>query len=166
MAIPSTDLKCSCGKVNKVKCRNTAYSGQSDDESDLSKVLNGTFNMFKCEKCGNLLKIEIPITIQCNKGEFEVSPKDDPEKVRELFIQHGLIDENGKLIHEFPDHLLRWTERDEKTLERSAKLYEMEKNEPEKYEQYVKEQEKQLEDFKKSFIEGLRAAFDKDKNTK
>ena len=42
----------------------------------------------------------------------------------------------------------------------------MEKNEPEKYKQYVKKWEKQFEDFKKSFIEDLRAAFEKYKNTK
>lgn len=101
----TTKIKCVCGKENEVSYYRSVCSWLMDEPNWIVKILMGTFNTFKCEKCGNNQKIESPVLINCFKGMFEVNPREEQEKLKHLFKEYELIDEEGRIIDDMQRRL-------------------------------------------------------------
>ena len=87
----SKNIECSCGQVNKVVFARSITTWMMQDISWMYDMLRGRYNIFNCVNCNAELLIQTPVLISCIKGGFEISPRDDPKKIQEIFMEPILL---------------------------------------------------------------------------
>lgn len=101
----SKNIKCPCGQVNKVTYARSICIWMMDNIGWMYNMLRGRYNILECVKCGSEIRINSPVLISCIKGGFEINPREDPQKIQEIFREWELIDEGGKPIDELDKRL-------------------------------------------------------------
>ncbi len=101
-----TKVKCTCGEENIVVYYASICTWM-EGQDWIQNLLEGRLNGTQCKKCGTPINVNSSILINCIKGMFSVNPRDDPENLKRLLKEHGLLRENGTLVDEFTERIIK-----------------------------------------------------------
>ncbi len=87
-------VKCpKCGRENRIVYYASINTFMDIDGSLIAKLLNGTLNTSKCEKCGVKIRLSLDVLINCPKAMFYLNPADDFEYKKEQLKANGIVSE-------------------------------------------------------------------------
>ena len=82
-----------CGRENRIVYYASINTFMDIDGSLIAKLLNGTLNTSKCEKCGVKIHLSFDVLINCPKAMFYLNPADDFEYKKEQLKANGIVSE-------------------------------------------------------------------------
>ena len=82
-----------CGRENRIVYYASINTFMDIDGSLIAKLLNGTLNTSKCEKCGVKIRLSLDVLINCPKAMFYLNPADDFEYKKEQLKANGIVSE-------------------------------------------------------------------------
>jgi hypothetical protein len=94
--IRTYEYECSnCGEINSVETEDSITTWLYPEL--VKKVLNDSY-FFICKKCNQRNPIEKNILVNARKGMFNLDTGISLEEKRKLFIQYGIIDQDGNIL--------------------------------------------------------------------
>jgi len=73
----------------------------------IEDLIQGKLYNFKCKNCGQLIKFNTNVLISTRSSMVTISTGDDLDKIKAALRSHGVLDENGKVIVDFPFRFLK-----------------------------------------------------------
>ncbi len=104
-----TEINCICGNsynVDYISDINT-WAGRNLHNELIKKLIDGTNYTFKCPKCHNLNKISKKVLIIYPEGKFWVPTNENPNKIKKILTNFGVLEENGSIVDGFVKMFLK-----------------------------------------------------------
>ena len=106
--LSSVTLKCTCGNSFNVVYEASINTWLSSDL--IRDLLDGKLYKYRCEKCGKRIRLITDVLINAPSGMFWISTGEEPESLRKILKELGVIDDEGKVIDPLEEKLLRWSQ--------------------------------------------------------
>ncbi len=117
--LSTVNITCPCGNNFTVVYEASINTWLSS--SLIEDFLNGKLYRYQCKKCGKVIQLVTKILINAPSGMLWISTDEDPETLRKIFKDRGIIDENGKAIDAMEERFIKLAEERKQTAPEDTK---------------------------------------------